>query len=380
MKKLRVGVVGLGPRGRSMTKLAAEFDCVTIAAGCDIRTHNWFEKQWQSSFSMAAMFPDAEFYENYDEMLEKANLDVVIVETGADIHASFCEKALNKNINVLTDIPVVANLKEAESLWNAAQRSKAIISIGANPNEQRFSVLLQEFYKKGLLGEPYCMEAEYIHWSYPGSEFSIHYNENGDWRRLLCPIRYCTHSLGPLLTILDEELRTVSCFGTGCRNELAIKAGRPKDDMSCAQFRTDSGVVIRLMRNGYCRADIGHHAYRVFGTQGYMERVERMGKAVIRYNSEMELDKKLKEIDGSFMPPAYEKNQKALSAGHGGMDFAMMDHFLDAVVNGKPAPISLKAGLAMTLPGIYAEESSKRGGQVMRMYYPWDPEWTGEFE
>ena len=58
----------------------------------------------------------------------------------------------------------------------------------------------------------------------------------------------------------------------------------------------------------------------------------------------------------------------------------MMDHFLDAVVNGKPAPISLKAGLAMTLPGIYAEESSKRGGQVMRMYYPWDPEWTGEFE
>ena len=163
MKKLRVGVVGLGPRGRSMTKLAAEFDCVTIAAGCDIRTHNWFEKQWQSSFSMAAMFPDAEFYENYDEMLEKANLDVVIVETGADIHASFCEKALNKNINVLTDIPVVANLKEAESLWKAAQKSKAIISIGANPNEQRFSVLLQEFYKKGLLGEPYCMEAEYIH-------------------------------------------------------------------------------------------------------------------------------------------------------------------------------------------------------------------------
>ena len=72
-------------------------------------------------------------------------------------------------------------------------------------------------------------------------------------------------------------------------------------------------------------------------------------------------------------------NQKAISAGHGGMDFAIMDHFIDAVANGKPAPISLKEGLAMTLPGIYAEESSKRDGEVMRMYYPWDPEWTGEF-
>ena len=50
-------------------------------------------------------------------MLDKAGLDVVIVETGADIHAEFCKKALLKNINVLCDIPVVANLKEAELLW-----------------------------------------------------------------------------------------------------------------------------------------------------------------------------------------------------------------------------------------------------------------------
>ena len=380
MKKLRVGVVGMGPRGRAMTKLAAEFDCVTITAACDIRPHNWFEKQWHSPAPLADMFPAASFYEDYDEMLEKADLDVVIVETGADIHAAFCVKALEKDIHVLTDIPVVAGLEEAEALWRAAQASRAIISVGSNPNEQRFSVMLQDFYKKGLLGTPYYMEAEYIHWFLPGSESNIHYHENGDWRKLLCPVRYCTHSLGPLLTILDEELRKVSCFGTGCRNEDMIRQGFVKDDMSCAQFQTDSGVVVRLLRNGYCRADIGHHAYRVFGTEGYMERVERMKKAVIRYNSQKELDTGLKEVDGSFMPPAYEKDPKALRAGHGGMDYAMMDHFLDAVVNGKPAPISLKAGLAMTIPGIYAEESSKRGGQVMQMYYPWDPEWTGKFD
>ena len=42
MKKLRIGTVGMGPRGRSMTRLAAEFDNVTIAAACDIRTDNWY--------------------------------------------------------------------------------------------------------------------------------------------------------------------------------------------------------------------------------------------------------------------------------------------------------------------------------------------------
>jgi len=374
MKKLRVGVVGLGHRGRWMLQLAARsFDFVIPAAACDIFAHNFYEKQWLSEQSIAEEFPECKFYESYDEMLDDAGLDAVIVETGADIHAEFCKKALDKNINVLTDIPVVANLKEAEILWKAAKRSSAMISVGANPNEQKFSVMLQDFYKKGLLGEPYYAEAEYIHWSLPKSETSKHLNENGDWRRLLCPIRYCTHSLGPLLTVIKEPLRKVSCFGTG-----PIAPDSTKDDMTAAQFQTDGGVVVRLLRNGRCRADIGHHNYRVFGTEGYMERIERFEKPVIRYNSQKEIDTKLKEVDGSFMPKEYENNPKAL--GHGGMDFALLDHFFDALLCGKEAPISLKEGLLMTLPGIYAEESAKRGGEVMRMKYPWDEDFTTEFD
>ena len=149
--------------------------------------------------------------------------------------------------------------------------------------------------------------------------------------------------------------------------------------MSAAQFRTDDGTVVRLLRNGRCCAAIGAHNYRVFGTEGYMERIDRMGNPVIRYNSQKDgVSTGLQEVDGTFMPKAYEGNPKAV--GHGGMDYALLDHFYDAVLNGKPAPIPLKEGLLMTLPGIYAEESSKRGGEVMRMRYPWDEDWTAEFD
>ena len=117
MKKIRVGVVGLGHRGRAMFKLSSNFEMVELAAACDIRPDNWFKQQWLSDKALSEMFPETLFFESYDEMLEKGNLDAVIVETGADIHAEFCAKALEKNINVLTDIPVVASLKEAELLW-----------------------------------------------------------------------------------------------------------------------------------------------------------------------------------------------------------------------------------------------------------------------
>ena len=376
MNKIRVGVVGLGHRGREIGKLSGSFGAVEVVAACDLKPENWYETQWLSDRPMSEYYPCAVFYEDYDTMLAEAGLDVVIVETGADIHAEFCAKALKRNINVLSDIPLVANLKEAEMIWRAASESKAMISVGANPNYQRFSVYLKDFYDKGLLGKPYCMEAEYIHWSLPTSTESKELHINGDWRKLLKPIRYCTHSLGPLLRIVNEELRYVSCFGTG------MHAGEGpsdfvKDDMQCANFKTDSNIVIRLMRNGRCRANIGHHNYRVFGTEGYMERIERFDKPVIRYNSQKELDTSLKEIDGQFMPPAYENNPDA--KGHGGMDYAMLDAFYQAVLEGGVPPISVKEGLKMTLPGIYAEESAKRNGEVLRMRYPWDEDWTIDF-
>ncbi len=386
MEKYRVGVVGLGHRGRFIFSLASKFECVDPVAVCDIRPDNWYETQVVDGATkpFCESFPNATFYESYDKMLDEANLDVVIVETGADIHADFCIKALEKNINVLSDIPNVANLEEAGRLWDASLKSKAIISTGANPNYQKFVVLLEEFYKKGLLGKPYCMEAEYIHWSMPGSRESKMLTKNGDWRKLLIPIRYCTHSLGPLLKIVEEELRYVSCFGTGAHSDDAQGwsgqdtpkgAKFVKDDMMCAQFKTESGIVIRLMRNGRCRAKIGHHSYRVFGTEGYMERIDRFGKPVIRYNSTKELDQELKEISGEYMPPAYADNPEA--TGHGGLDYAMLDYFFKELKEGKPA-VSLKEGLMMTLPGIYAEYSAKRNGEVIRMVYPWDKDWTVE--
>lgn len=373
MKKLRIGVVGLGHRGRLIASIVKAFDEAELVAGCDLNPDNWYERKWLSDTAMAQKFPNALFFENYDKMLDEADLDAVIVETGADIHAEFCIKALQKNINVLTDIPVVASLKEAEDLWLSAQRSKAIISTGANPNEQKFAVMLKDFYERGALGKPYYLEAEYIHWSMPNSDMSKHLVENGDWRRNLSPIRYCTHSLGPLLSVVEEDLRLVSCFGTGYHadDNPSVK----KHQMMCAQFQTESGVVVRLLRNGRCRAQIGPHAYRVFGTEGYMEKIERFDKPFIRFNSTKENDNALFEVTGERMPPAYANNPKAQENGHGGIDYAMLDHFFQALIKGEPAPIPLREGLRMTLPGIYAEESANRGGEVLKMYYPWDKEW-----
>ena len=68
MKEFRVGVVGLGHRGREIGKLTALFPGLNLVAACDIRKHNWYETQWLSTAPMAEIFLDAAFYEDYEKI------------------------------------------------------------------------------------------------------------------------------------------------------------------------------------------------------------------------------------------------------------------------------------------------------------------------
>ena len=380
MEKIRMGVVGLGHRGRNMFKLAAEAfpDQVIPAAACDLIPANWTETKWLQTRPMCESLPDTKFYTDFSAMLAEAKLDAVLIETGADIHAQFCADALKAGINVLSDIPVVATVEEAEMLWKVHKESKAIFSTGANPNYARYTVMMQELCRKGYLGKPYYMEAEYVTGQdWEGNLFRKvnPLTENGNWRKLLSPIRYCTHSLGPFLTVVPEDLRKVSCFGTGPQAPIEEYGGFPRDDVQTAQFQTDSGVVIKLLRTGRCRAKIGHHTYRLFGTEGYFEDISERGKVprTIRYNSTKYYPaSELVEQEGVATP--FECLHNPAAIGHGGLDYRILEEFIKAVQTGGKPPIPLKEGLRMTIPGIYAEMSAKRGGELLEIHYPWDNE------
>ena len=379
MEKIRVAVVGLGHRGRHMARLAVEgFDFVEMVAACELDPALWEETQWLQTKPMKELLPGTKYYEDYDTMLKENahNLDIVMVETGADVHPDFCIKALNCGINVFSDIPSVANLQEADRLWKAEQASKGKLMTGANPNEWGFINALVDLVQRGLIGKPYYMEAEYIHSSVEipkVNPLTVH----SPWRKTLVPIFYCTHSLGPLLRIIEEDLRYVVCFGTGEHYEDASEY--TKDNMQSALFQTESGVTIRLLRNGRCRAAIGHHSYRVFGTKGYFERLDSRGEgypAVTRFRSDVLYGaRQLTTLPVGMMAHEYASNPKA--SGHGGADFALLDHMFTAFLEKKESfPISLRDGLRMTLPGIYATESVKNNGEKVKIVYPWDSDWA----
>lgn len=360
MEKFRLGVVGLGHRGRAMFReSAAAFKELEPVAACDLIPSLWFDKA-RDEKPMAEIMPGVEFYEDYDRMLTEAKLDIVMVETPATCHAEFCAKALSKGIHVYSDIPTIAGIEEARMLWDIQRNSDRLLMTGATTLGWGFILAMQDFHRQGALGKPYYLEAEYIHdirnlW------------EESPWRKTYPPIRYCTHSLGPLLSIMDEDLREVSCLSTGSQ----VTDAEGVSDLMTAHFKTESGIVVRLTVSFVNNAGCGNHSYRVFGTDGYFEHLSARGAQPARTfanSNKIYGMKKLTELPVGFTPHGINPN-----FGHGGAETYLWDSFLRAIRSGaQAAPIPLKESLRMTLPGIYAAESAANGGDLKTINYPWD--------
>ncbi|MBQ9447110.1 MAG: Gfo/Idh/MocA family oxidoreductase [Victivallales bacterium] len=93
MKKYRLGVVGQGSRGRGMFRWFSEnFEDIEPVAACDIVPKFWYETK-ENDMTMAERMPQVAFFEDFDEMMAKSDLDILMVETPATNHADFCEKA-----------------------------------------------------------------------------------------------------------------------------------------------------------------------------------------------------------------------------------------------------------------------------------------------
>ena len=372
MKKLKLGIVGTGLRGKSMFNVIAALKGVVPTAACDVNKDAWFTAT-PSEKPMAEKYPDVKFFESFDEMLETGGINVLLVETPATCHADFCAKALLKGINVYSDIPTVRTLAEADMLWKAHTKTDAMFMTGATTMGWGFILKMQQLFRSGVMGSPISLEAEYIHdcrslW------------EKTPWRRpsrndRFVPIRYCTHSLGPLLSIMDEDLKSVYCVSTGSK----ITDNEYADDYMTAIFQTPSGVALRLSCSFINNVGIGHHSYRVFSTGGYFEHLSARedGSPKTRYNTiNDENAKKLTPLAVDFSPYSDESAKKfkpkgEAASGHGGADGYLMQLFVDALLHDKPSPISLRDGLRMTIPGIYAAESASRGKRLT-IRYPWE--------
>lgn len=357
--KLKIGVVGAAGRGKAFRAPFDAHPATQIHAVCDINASALSEA--------AANLGAAQTYTDYEAMLDNSGVDAVVIGTPMHLHAQQAIMALERDIHVLCEVTVGVSVEECKAVVAATQRSNAVYMMAENYTYIKSNVLVRELVGRGLFGETYYAEGEYIH------ELK-NLNEITKWRRRwqtgIDGITYPTHSLGPILQWMDDRVVRVACEGSGHHYR------DPRGDIyenqdSCVMLaKTAKGGLIKIRVDMLSNRPHAMTNYSLQGTAGCYESARssldpnRIWLASLAEDANTWM--RLEALEADYLPEMWRTPpEAALKAGHGGGDYFEVLDFVNSIIDGTPCPIGIHEALDMTLPGLISQASIADGGAWM---------------
>jgi len=162
-KPLKAGVIGYGCSFH-MGKLhlqslrdSAGFEPVAI---CDL-----VEKRREEGL---ADFPGIATYSSYKKMLDKADVDLVVIITEHHTHAKLAIDVLNAGRHVVTEKPFCITVTEADAMIAAAKKNRRMLSVFHNRRWDGDYLAIRNAIAEGMLGDVFQIEAAMSAYQHPG--------------------------------------------------------------------------------------------------------------------------------------------------------------------------------------------------------------------
>ncbi len=373
MKQIKLGIVGAGGRGGYFKSTCDVIDEITIHAVCDTNEAGLAK----SKEALGA----EEAYLDYEEMLEKAGLDAVLIGTPMQFHVQQSIAALNRDIHVLSEVPAGVSVAECRQLVEACKSSKAVYMMAENYVYMKPNQIVKELVRQGLFGTPYYAEGEYIH---DVKEMSLTTPWRRHWQMGIDGITYGTHSLGPILQWMPgDRVTRVCCEAAGVRQ--ADTLGKPYCQAGSTMLcKTAKGALIKIRVDLVSDRPHAGTNYQLQGTDGCYESSRggpwdrdkvwlRSRDANYRWR-ELSLFSEVPELAEKYLPENWRNaSEVAKKAGHGGGDYFELVDFVNAVLAKGPNPIGIHESMDMTLPGLISQQSIAGGGRWIEV--PDSREW-----
>lgn len=364
-KKIRIGVLGGG--------FGAQFywhehpNC-EVAAVTDLRADR--RDRLRNTYRCDYVF------DSYDEMLTKAagRLDAVAVFSGAPDHVEHACMAMERGLDVISAVPACFTLEGAERLRTTKERTGRRYMMAETSYYRQASIYAREMHARQGFGELYYTELEYYHdrgdlQRILDDKTTRHYNPDGShsWRWGLPPMLYPTHCLGFLVGVTRERIAKVSCLGWGQEHPLTTDNAYDNPFFSqSALMQTDQGHMSRC-NVFWMTASHGERA-RWYGEKGALLMEHGGVHPDLRIERSLELDRP-NEPEPVSIPNYWETDMlpepMRHPSGHGGSHTFLSAEFINALLEDREPAVDVYEALAMTVPGIVANESSLKGGEQL---------------
>ena len=118
----RVGIIGFGKMGMLHGALLSGSNKAKIIAICD--------KSAVMRFGFKRVYKNVNIYSDAKKMLEKENLDIVVVTTPTFNHMESIDLAINKGCAVFVEKPLAINTEQAKRIVDCSEKNKTFIQVG----------------------------------------------------------------------------------------------------------------------------------------------------------------------------------------------------------------------------------------------------------
>lgn len=390
MKKVRLGIIGLGHRGFSMLRdNLINFEELEFTAVCDL----YPDRVEDATKFIREKRPDAPAIletTDYREVLGCGKVDAVYVSSAWESHIMIAIAALRAKIAVVCEVGGSYTVEECFDLVRAYEETGTPFMLAENCCYDKNELLATSMARAGKFGKIVHCSGAYAH---DLREEITHGNINRHYRLRNYTNRNCenypTHELGPIARLLNINRgnRLVSLVSmASCaygleeyikKNNLAELDPTLKDRkfkqgdivttiIKCAGGETITLTLDTTLPRSYDRA------FTVRGTNGYYS----MSTNSVYFDGMPELWDPVqhvkdtidnaKEYEEEFLPPVWKNiTEEDKKRGHGGMDGILFARFIKNFLNGDPMEIDVYDAAAWMCISALSEKSIAQGGAVV---------------
>lgn len=393
--KVRLGFIGVGLRGQSHLDLALKRSDTEVVAICDVQ-----QRMVDMSLALVSksgkpkpqVILDGPY--GYKKLLEHKDIDAVIISTPWEWHTIMCLDAMNAKKYVGCEVITGMTVEECWQLVHTSERTGMPLMMLENVCYRRDVMAVLNMVRQNVFGELVHLQGGYQHdlrevkfndGKNPyggGAEFGEKGFSEAQWRTQHSVYRdgdlYPTHGIGPIAMMIDinrgnrfTQLVSYSTKAKGLHEHVVKMSGA---DHPNAKVNFKLGDIVTTMISTTNKETIllQHDTnlprpyslgFRVQGTKGIWMDVNKSiyiegqsAKAHQWEDAKAWLDK--------YDHPLWKKyGNDASGAGHGGMDWFVLNGFVEAVKRKTNTPQDVYDAVTWSAITPLSESSIQLGGE-----------------
>lgn len=404
--KLQIAIIGVGLRGQDHLELLLRRTDVDVVAICDISNRMLKDaKDLVTKFNkkMPEIFTGNNL--SYKKLLDKyKNLSGVIIATPWEWHKPMIIDSLNAGIKYIgSEVCIGISLQDHWDVVQTTQKNNAHVMMLENVCYRRDVMAILNMVRLGMFGELIHLQGGYQHDLREvkfndginpygnGVEFGDKGFSEAKWRTEHSVHRngdlYPTHGIGPIANYINinrgnrfTNICSFSSKARGLHNHIVNGGGQAHPNASI-NFKLGDVVTTNISCANGETILLQHDTslprpyslgFRVQGTEGLWMDVN---KSIYLQNKAAKAHRwdDAKPWLDKYDHPLWKKYEKdAEGAGHGGMDFFVINSFIESIKSNQPTPLNVYDAATWSAITPLSEQSIALGNETIAF-----PDFTG---